>query len=183
MPTINQTINKIYQFAELPTGWHYGDGGPIDQKMIERAHEFLLTASGLDIDEVNAFPGIDGQIELIIYNGNLTTAFVFEEDNTVSVTEESKCEIISDVYGLTCLEAEERLWKLSQKNQTISDSFISSYGTAEIRSLEAGLLAVLGARLIHSAESHLLQPNVYYEPTEQFASTSDTFTALSLVTQ
>jgi len=131
MPTIEQTIQKVRNFAKLPVGWHYGEGGPINTSFIERMEKFLSIASGWGIEEANAFPGVDGQIELTFYLGNKTFAFMFETDNSVSITEEIKGNIISDVYEQPYGVAEEKLWELSQKTQIIYDSSTLDIGTPE----------------------------------------------------
>jgi hypothetical protein len=182
MPTINQTIQKVRSFAKLPLGWHYGEGDSISTDKITQTEKFLLTAEGWGIDEANAFPGVDGQIELTFYFGEKTFAFMFEVDNTVSITEEIKGEIISDVYDQPYEVAEQKLWELSQKNQIIYDLSTSSIGIQETKDLEVRRFNVRRKTKTHNAVYRSSQRSVYWRPKEQSASTSHTSIALSRTT-
>ncbi|HEX8399920.1 MAG TPA: hypothetical protein VF644_20990, partial [Pyrinomonadaceae bacterium] len=183
MPTIEQTMQKVRNFAKLPIGWHYGEGEPIDTSFIERAEKFLSTASGWGIEEANAFPGADGQIEVTFYFGNKTFAFMFETDNTVSITEEIKGEIISDVYEQPYEAAEQKLWELSQKTQIIYDSSTLDIGTQEIIDLEARRFSVRRRTKTRFAVFQSSRLSAYWKLGEQSASTSPTSTAQLPVTQ
>lgn len=183
MPTINQTIKKIYNFAQLPKGWHYGEGEAPSSHTIKEAEEFLLKAEGWGIAEANSFPGIDGQIELTFYVGNKTFAFMFELDNTFSITEEIKGEIISDVYEQPYKVAEEKLWEISLENQTISDSSILDIGTQGTKDLEVPHFSVHQQNKTRYEVSLLYRQNAYHIASAQSVNISDIFTAPSPATR
>lgn len=183
MPTINQTIQKIRSFAQLSEGWHYGEGVPVNPNSGEKAERFLLTAEAWGIEEANAFPGIDGEVELTFYLGDKTFAFLFELDGTVSITEERGDKIISDVYEQPYQVAEQKLWELSQKMQTIYVSFTLDIGTRVIKDLGQRLSVAHPKKKIRNAGSRSSQYPVYWRQKEPSASTSDTFTVPSQATR
>lgn len=183
MPTINQTIRKINNFVYLPAGWHYGEGESPDSQIIEDAENFLRLAEGWGISEANAFPGIDGQIELTFYVKEKTFAFVFDIDNTFSITEEVKGKIISDIYEQPYKVAEDKLWDISQENQTISDSSTYGIGIQEIKDLELPVSSVPQRKETRLEVSRLFRQNASKTVNAQFVSIYHTFTATSSVTQ
>ncbi|MCA1622794.1 MAG: hypothetical protein LC778_03180 [Acidobacteria bacterium] len=152
MPTINQTIRKINSFAQLPKGWHYGDGKPITQEMIEQAIEFLLTAEEQNIDDI-------------------------------SITKESKGQIIWDIYEQSYEVAEEILWEISQESQIISVSSISSTGTLETKDSEVHSFNVHQKNKTPLEVFQLSRQNASKKVNEQFVNIYRTFTAQSQATQ
>jgi len=62
------TPGKILGFTELPTGWHYGNGGPISVDVVQIALDLnaYLVSSGLI--NTDAFPGANGEIQLTAYH-------------------------------------------------------------------------------------------------------------------
>jgi hypothetical protein len=183
MPTINQTIQKINNFALLPAGWHYGEGEAPDSQLIEDAENFLRLAEGWGISEANAFPGIDGQIEITLYVKEKTFAFMFDIDNTFSITEEVKGKIVSDIYEQPYRVAEDKLWDISQENQIISDSSISDIGTQETKDLELPVSSVPQRKETRLEVSRLFRLNASKTVNSQFVSIYHTFTAPSSATQ
>lgn len=181
MPTINQTIKKVKGFARLVNGWHYGEGTPAVPEIIKLAENFLLKAEDWGLIEANAFPGIDGQIELTFYVKDKTFAFTFDLDNTFSITEETAGNIISDIYGQSYKVAEETLWQISLENQTISGSSTLDIGIQETKDLEP--LPSSGHQQNKTPyEVYLLsRQNASQRASERFVNISRIFTARSPV--
>ena len=132
MPTINQTIQKIREFADLPYGWHFGEGGPILDEDIERAENLLRKAEAWGIERSNAFPGVEGEIEITFHHERETLSISFEVDGLLTIVEDSSNNIISDQEGLTLETAEDKLWDFSQKSHTLSESYTYDFGTKKI---------------------------------------------------
>ncbi len=175
MPTITETIQKVHGFAKLPEGWHYGEGEPVGLEIIKQAEKFLLTAEGWGIEEANAFPGIDGQVELTLYIEDKTFAFMFELDGTISIVEETRGEIVSDIYNQSYEIAEQKLWELSQRIQSIYDLFISDIGIRGTRNSEVRRFNAHQKKKTRNVEYRSFQPNVYWRQSGQSATTSRTF--------
>ena len=176
MSTINRTIEKVKSFGDLPDGWHYGEGEAVSPHQIKRAERFLLLAEIWGFEEANAFPGVDGQIELTFYPDDRTFALMFETDGTVSITEEIAGEIISDVYEQTAQVAEQRLWELSQRNQIIYDLSISGIGIREKTGSGLRRSSVPRKNKTRFAVSRSSRPPAYWKPRKQSVSTSRTIT-------
>ena len=179
MPTINQTIRKINSFAGLPIGWHYGDGEPPSTQIIEDAENFVRLANLFGLSEANAFPGVDGQIELTFYVNEYTYAFMFEINGTISIVKEKIGEIIWDEYEQSYAVALDKLWTISQENQTTSDSFILGIGTQKISDLGLHSSNDPQPSKTRKEVSRLYQLNVSKKVNEAFVNISDTFTAQS----
>lgn len=179
MPTIQQTINKIQTFGKLPEGWHYGEGVSANIETIKIARYFLVKATLWGLKEADAFPGIDGQIEVTLYSGNKTLSVMFEIDNTVSIVEEINNEIIWDDYEQPYKVAEQKLWELSQENQTIYDLSTLGIGTQETKSSDVPRSNALLRNTMKTEESHSFQQDVYCFRSGRSASTSNTSTVPS----
>ncbi len=74
---------KILSFMELPSGWHYGEGGPISLKSIGQALQIYYRGKRYGF-KIDAFPGIDGEIQVCCYHGNDTLEFTIETDGRIT---------------------------------------------------------------------------------------------------
>jgi hypothetical protein len=107
------TAEKISQFANLPFGWHYGFGLPPDTETIHRA---LLVEAALreaSFQETNAFPGLDGEIQVTGYHEALCVELTVEPNSRVTfVAQQAQQEIAHE--DLTYAQALKRIeaWKL-----------------------------------------------------------------------
>lgn len=57
---------KVIRFADLPSGWHFGQGGPIPLSTVGRAIAILNLGEVLGV-ESNAFPGAGGEVAVAFY--------------------------------------------------------------------------------------------------------------------
>ncbi len=85
MPTYIQTKRYIESLADLPIGWHYGQGVAPSGDFIQHASLLLDHADSLGFDRFNAFPGIDGELQLTIYDGANFYALTIEPDSGITV--------------------------------------------------------------------------------------------------
>lgn len=82
MPNYSETERYIKSFAKLSEGWHFGEGKPPSNTDIRIMSALLLRARLLGFTVFEAFPGVDGEIQLAIYDG----------DNFYSITIEPNAE-------------------------------------------------------------------------------------------
>src|SRR5258708_5865109 len=72
------TEQKISRFKSLKKGWHYGEGVLIHDQAVQEAisvhHELVLRG----FYETNAFPGLDGEIQITVYEDS--DYFSFERE-------------------------------------------------------------------------------------------------------
>ncbi len=128
MPTIQDKIERIQEFANLPYGWHFGGGiaPPVDR--IVSAVHFIQRAGLQGVKRANAFPGVDGQIEVTFYDDDRMLEITIEDDDSLTVAENK---------GNAQLNFNERL-SLSQVYERLnawasSDLFIESTTIRNVR--------------------------------------------------
>lgn len=167
MPTIEQTIKKIENFATLQKGWHFGEGNSISQDRIALVVYFLKQAEEWNIIRSNAFPGIGGEVEVTLHYKDATITFTWETDGTITVVEDENGEIVLDIEGLNYNDAERELWKFAQKIQTTSESFTWDTGTLKTKDF---LVEPFRSHLTKG--SQLLKRDVLYRLAKLSASTS-----------
>ena len=71
-------INKVNGFRKLTRGWHYGEGFAPDDNTINNAIDLLKIASSYGLQDSDAFPGIEGDILILLYSNNDILEFSFE---------------------------------------------------------------------------------------------------------
>lgn len=86
MPSINETIDLLLSFGNLPEGWNFGVGTSTAPLPFANSALLLSVAIGLGINEIEAFPGTDGEIQLSFYKDTATLEMIFEIDGTIGVT-------------------------------------------------------------------------------------------------
>ena len=86
MPNIVETIELLESFRELPLGWNFGSGKPAATVAFERSKAALNFAYTLGLNEMEAFPGNDGEIQLNVYKDDANLELMFEVDGTIGVT-------------------------------------------------------------------------------------------------
>jgi hypothetical protein len=116
----SKTVNDILDFAKLPTGWHYGRGGPISPKVCKWALQLYVHAinSGFSITE--AFPGVDGEVMVSVYYRQHAFDFTINPDGSVDYRLEINDNDVEVADNLTLEAAKQKLtifgivlWNLS----------------------------------------------------------------------
>ena len=74
------TEDKIKGFKNLEKGWHYGRGIKFSDKVINQSLELLEAINLAGYSRTDAFPGLDGEIELAIYNNDVYCVITLESD-------------------------------------------------------------------------------------------------------
>ena len=83
----NITEQKILSFINLPQGWHVGEGVPSSYQTAKNALSLVYLAQTCSF-QTDAVPGVNGEIQVIIYHANHRLEFTIEEDNTVTFIHE-----------------------------------------------------------------------------------------------
>ena len=115
MPRIQETIQKVSEFAELREGWYFGEGVLPSQQRIGQAIAFLEYANFGGLERANAFPGIRGQIEVRLYNANRVLEITIEPDDSITIAEDRNREQLSLEENLSKSDAYQRLEEFSQR--------------------------------------------------------------------
>ena len=87
MPNINETFDLIDNFSKLPRGWNFGEGVPACPIAVKQSKDLLRFAFDLGHKDFDAFPGIDGEVQICFYN----------EDDTLEITSESNGDLTVNV--------------------------------------------------------------------------------------
>lgn len=135
MPTIEKTIEKINSFAELPSGWRFGEGGAISAGKISFAVNLILYAENLGITRANAFAGSDLELLISFYFENKSIDLTFEADGSITFAADCDGEQVGFQENLTLKDAYDKIWQF--QNQTTSESFIQRTTTRKAESFQA----------------------------------------------
>ncbi len=86
MADILEILDLIDDFAKLPDGWNFGEGVRASNISLQQSRDLLRFAFDSDIKEFEAFPGIDGEIQLCCYKEDDTLEITFEINGTTTVS-------------------------------------------------------------------------------------------------
>jgi hypothetical protein len=114
--SLAQTTAKILSFRELPVGWHFGGGVPPMNETIAAALKLNQEAEASGFDKTNAFPGIEGEIQVTAYLGALCLEFTIERDGGITFVKEQDDRELFYESGLTLDEAITRLHATGDAN-------------------------------------------------------------------
>ena len=109
------TEQKIRAFASLPVGWQHGEGHPPSDSTIEHAIILNIYASDLGFKETNAFPGIEGEVQLLIYHERTTLEITLEIDDSVTFIHEQDDKEIESIENLTFCDTMKKLQFLKKQ--------------------------------------------------------------------
>lgn len=132
MPTIAETIKKINEFADLPQGWHFGEGVSPSKETRERAKKLLHAASWHGLERSNAFPGVNGQLQVTFYNADRMLELTIENDNSATIAIDKGSTQLAFREGASKAEAYAALEEFSQPVWTSSESFIVNITTQNV---------------------------------------------------
>jgi hypothetical protein len=79
-----QIVKKVDSFSNLSNGWHYGQGVPPLTQVIDKAKKLNDLALRIGFKETNAFPGIDGEVQITAYFKNLYLEFTIPSDGLIT---------------------------------------------------------------------------------------------------
>lgn len=84
MPTIFATHRKLEEFITLPNGWNFGEGVAVSRKIAALANGVLDRAQDLGFHVADAFPGINGEVQVNLYHGAHYFEFVIDAPERVT---------------------------------------------------------------------------------------------------
>jgi hypothetical protein len=79
------TERAVLGYAKLKAGWHFGKGEAPVQDTIDLAIKLLRYATQIGLTKSDAFPGVNGEIQLSFYRGETTIELIVEPNQTVSI--------------------------------------------------------------------------------------------------
>lgn len=84
-------LDKLYSFRRLSRGWHYGEGGPIEDAIINRAKEVFEFFQEVGFPKHNFFAACDRGVLVTAYNGDLYIGIFVDPCGSYSI-EHAVCE-------------------------------------------------------------------------------------------
>jgi hypothetical protein len=128
---VRDTERKLRSFAALQPGWHYGEGGPIEGEILDDAIALNRYALHLGFARTNAFPGLNGEARVTIYDGEHYLEFTVEPDRAIDYYHELDGQRVSRELGLSVQSAKDRIWGFwaTTRWRTTSGSSITTDST------------------------------------------------------
>ena len=169
---LQTTKRKIREFKELAQGWHFGEGVPIEQSILDAGIALNREAIRLGFLETDAFPGINGEVMLTIYSDDHYLEFTLETDSNVTFYREKDDEEVAYQEGLSFQDAQERIRQLRIEKWMESDFLVEGTTTPERVDLPASRSRIQQEMV----ESQSLTQSVPFEPEEISVSIVDSIT-------
>ncbi|MDQ2693776.1 MAG: hypothetical protein M3Z21_00085 [Pseudomonadota bacterium] len=124
---LTATNNKLDEFQRLPIGWHYGEGKPPRTDTLQMARELHQTIINCCFSKTDAFPGIDGEVQITLYydgrDGRDYLEFTIETGGLVNFVQELNDEEVESKVNLSLTDAQEIIENYRDR---VWDSFVSS---------------------------------------------------------
>lgn len=170
---LQTTVRKIRGFAQLKTGWHYGEGIPFEQSILNNAIALNREAIRSGFLETDTFPGLNGEVVLAIYFADHYLEFIIEPNGSITFYYEKGDEEIAYQEGLPLQDAKEKIRQFRAEKWIASDSL-----TGRITTTPEGLdltVSPLGIPDATTPESRSLIQSAYSMAEEVSANISAYF--------
>lgn len=148
---LSATKEKILRFANVETGWHYGEGVAISENSLGLGLAILDKLILMGFTETDAFPGVRGDIQITAYDLPDFYEFNIELDGTFTIVHERNGEELSYDASLSLRAALQKIDEFAFKKCDYSDSSILHASTADAE----GLPVMLSETHQTAAESQL----------------------------
>lgn len=119
----DKVLQKLEQFRNKPTGWHYGSGGPISREMLKSAKRVLDTLRLCGLTRCDVFAGADYEVLVTAYYRRNYVGITLEADGTASVTFERQDEDPEFIECANSREVKNIILKISKRIWHTSDSY------------------------------------------------------------
>lgn len=75
---------KIQSFQTLSDGWSFGEGVAFRPHILNKANQLIKSAHAVGFQEMDVFPGLNGEIMMTIYLEEKYWEFTIEPDESVT---------------------------------------------------------------------------------------------------
>lgn len=103
------TVEKIRDFKNLEEGWHYGEGQPFKDSILDNAISIIQEAFNAAFYITDAFPGLSGEVMCTIYHGEHYLEFTIEPDSYITFSREKGDKEICYQEGLSLKDAKKTI--------------------------------------------------------------------------
>ncbi len=94
------TIEKIQSFVQLQPGWSFGEGIGFAQNTLNKAIQLAKSAYTLGFHETDAFPGLNGEVMITVYQSCEYWEFTLQPTETITFVYEKGEETVVYEEGL-----------------------------------------------------------------------------------
>jgi len=115
-----RAIRKLIEFAELPAGWHYGQGGPIDRELLGNAEDVIHLFFQLGLTLSDAFPGAAGEVMVVAYHRSHRIAVTLDPQVGISFLHEDGDQECCERENLSVAVLKEELRRVASEIWPIS---------------------------------------------------------------
>jgi hypothetical protein len=132
----SDAVDKITEFAQLPEGWDYGQGGPVSQDAVSKAlaWEGFFSLRGW---RTNAGPGTDGEIAVSGSLGDSRIEVIVEPDSTLTIAYDFKNRRVLYEPRMSVQEAHKRILEIVERSW---NAFVYSIPKNTTRMQRSGLI-------------------------------------------
>ena len=157
-----QTEDKIQAFGHFRAGWSHAEGVPFARLVIEQAAGLAQLSNKLGL-RTDAFPGLDGEIMVVIYRKNYAIELTVEVDGTVTFYRDDDNDSDGEPeHGLTLDQAVSRIVTLQLEEECDLSGYWTHYTTTYS-------LGDLKASPSKDAQFQYFSPIVQFKPVERSA--------------
>jgi hypothetical protein len=168
---ISATEQKINSFKDLPIGWHYGSGIPPSDKILALANQLNRYAGLMNFEATDAFPGIDGEVMLTVYDGDIYLEFSIELNGLINYVREQSDEEVDSREQISLHEAINYIEKIGILKCRSSVSFTPNITIRERKDSRVPRLS-----RVKPIESQFSMRNVQFKQVEAYARTYESST-------
>jgi hypothetical protein len=168
-------LDRIGELGQLQDGWNFGEGLAPSPQVMAVATQLASKAFSLGFSELDAFPGKNGEVTVVIYLGKEDHSFQVKRDSSVRYWNESDPE--SEIEeGLSISETIQRINSLSKPPWNLFYLSTSDSGT------RSGVVSAAKHSTIRATKAEYLSSNMilsYGVPSGASAYTLEDFTQQS----
>ena len=150
---ITETAQKISEFRQLRSGWHFGEGTALPEVTIGTALKINRAAGLRGYASTNAFPGINGEIQVTVYDGSIYLEFTIDAKSKITFVREDDDHEVAYEEDLSITDALAMIPLLTEHAWRLSDL---STPTPTLIAKSAASSALRSNRLVTGAEFQLL---------------------------
>lgn len=88
MPNIEETLSLLNEFSTLLEGWQFGEGSALSPDLLKQARAWVRLADIIGIKRANAFPDVEGGVQIRFYHRDRILEMTFEIDGNVVLAED-----------------------------------------------------------------------------------------------
>ena len=157
---------KIKDFLNLKHGWCYGEGKLFTEKNANIAEQIITSLLSSGFDNLDAFPGLSGEIRVTAYFKTQYLEFTVENENSITFLHENNNEELEYQENINLTDCFRKIKELGK----LCNSYVLSTHDISIKTSKD--FKVLHSNLRQAEEFPYFVTSVQSKPVEKFVNTS-----------